>query len=43
MVLEPNTRQFSSKDAGPRKGVNCKISHRLEREMKHYKGVKTSP
>ena len=35
----------ASKDARPRKRVDCEILHRLERRTKHffYKSVETSP
>ena len=35
MVSEPDTRQCVSKDAGPRRGVDCEIPRRLERGTKH--------
>ena len=30
-----DTRWCASEDAGLRKGVDCEVLHRLEREMKH--------
>ena len=35
MVSEPGTEQCASEDAGPLKGVDCEITHRLERRTKH--------
>ena len=35
MVLVLDKGQWASKDAGPPKGVDCKIPHRLERGTKH--------
>ena len=35
MVLEPDTGWCGSEDVGPLKGVDCEISHRLERGTKH--------
>ena len=35
MVLEPNTGQCASEDAGPLRGVDCEIPHQLERGMEH--------
>ena len=43
MVLEPDTRQCVSKDAGPNKG-DCEIPHRWEKRTEHdYKGVELAP
>ena len=35
MVSEPNTEQCASEDAGPRRRVDCEISHWLERGTKY--------
>ena len=35
MVSEPNTRRCASENAGPPRGVNCEVSHRLKRGTKH--------
>ena len=35
MVSELVTGRCASEDAGP-KGVDCEISHRLEKETKHF-------
>ena len=44
MVLESNTARCASEDTGPQGRWGCEISHRLEKETKHffYKSVKTS-
>ena len=36
MVSEPDTGRCASEDAGPLGGVDCEISHRLERGAKHF-------
>ena len=35
MILESDTGRCASENAGPPRGVDCEISHRLERETKH--------
>ena len=35
MVSEPDTGWCASEDAGPPRGVDCEISHRLEGGTKH--------
>ena len=35
MLLEPDTKWCASKDAGPPRGMDCKIAHWLERGTKH--------
>ena len=35
MVLESDTGRCASEDAGPSRGVDCEIPHRLERGTKH--------
>ena len=36
MVLEPYIERCANEDIGLLKGVNYEISHRLERETKHF-------
>ena len=35
MVLEPGIKQCASEDAGPPRGVDCEISHQLEKGTEH--------
>jgi len=37
MVSEPDTRRCDSKDAGPPRGEDCEIPHRLERGTKTWR------
>ena len=44
MVSELDTGWCASEDVGSPRGVDCEISHRLERERSiPYKSVETSP
>ena len=36
MVSKPNTERCASKDIGPSRGLDCEISHRLERGTKYF-------